>query len=86
MQFAYQFPERIERLALVNAGGLGSDVSPFLRAATLPGRGAGAAAARRLVGAQARTRRSTSVIGAYLPAGPHESLVGFGSLGDPATR
>jgi pimeloyl-ACP methyl ester carboxylesterase len=37
MQFAYQFPERIERLVLVNSGGLGRDVHPMLRAATLPG-------------------------------------------------
>jgi pimeloyl-ACP methyl ester carboxylesterase len=37
MQFAYQFPERCERLVLVSSGGLGQDVSPLLRAATLPG-------------------------------------------------
>jgi pimeloyl-ACP methyl ester carboxylesterase len=37
MQFAYQFPERIERLVLVNSGGLGRDVHPLLRASTLPG-------------------------------------------------
>jgi pimeloyl-ACP methyl ester carboxylesterase len=37
MQFAYQFPERTERLVLVSSGGLGSEVSPLLRAATLPG-------------------------------------------------
>jgi pimeloyl-ACP methyl ester carboxylesterase len=37
MQFAYQFPERIERLALVNSGGLGREVHPLLRASTLPG-------------------------------------------------
>ena len=37
MQFSYQFPERCERLALVDSGGLGRDVSPLLRAATLPG-------------------------------------------------
>ncbi len=37
MQFAYQFPERCERLVLVASGGLGADVSPLLRAATLPG-------------------------------------------------
>jgi pimeloyl-ACP methyl ester carboxylesterase len=37
MQFAYQFPERCERLVLVSSGGLGQDVSPILRAATLPG-------------------------------------------------
>ncbi|MEA2444146.1 MAG: hypothetical protein QOJ12_1438, partial [Thermoleophilales bacterium] len=37
MQFAYQFPERIERLVLVASGGLGREVSIALRAATLPG-------------------------------------------------
>lgn len=37
MQFAYQFPERCERLVLVASGGLGDEVHPLLRAATLPG-------------------------------------------------
>jgi pimeloyl-ACP methyl ester carboxylesterase len=37
MQFAYQFPERIERLVLVGSGGLGREVHLILRAATLPG-------------------------------------------------
>jgi pimeloyl-ACP methyl ester carboxylesterase len=37
LQFAYQFPERIERLVLVGSGGLGPDLSPSLRMATLPG-------------------------------------------------
>jgi pimeloyl-ACP methyl ester carboxylesterase len=37
MQFAYQFPERVERLVLVSSGGLGDEVSPLLRSATLPG-------------------------------------------------
>jgi pimeloyl-ACP methyl ester carboxylesterase len=37
LQFAYQFPELCERMALVGAGGLGREVSPWLRAATLPG-------------------------------------------------
>jgi len=37
MQFTYQFPEMVERLALVSSGGLGPDVSPILRAAALPG-------------------------------------------------
>jgi pimeloyl-ACP methyl ester carboxylesterase len=37
MQFAYQFPERCQRLVLVSSGGLGQDVHPVLRAATLPG-------------------------------------------------
>ena len=36
MQFAYQFPERCERLVLVDAGGLGREVSWMLRFLTLP--------------------------------------------------
>jgi len=37
MQFAYQFPERVERLVLISSGGLGREVHPILRASTLPG-------------------------------------------------
>jgi pimeloyl-ACP methyl ester carboxylesterase len=37
MQLAYQFPERCERLVLVNSGGLGREVNLILRALTLPG-------------------------------------------------
>ncbi len=37
MQFAYQFPERCDRLALVSSGGLGREVSWLLRVLSLPG-------------------------------------------------
>jgi len=37
MQLAYQYPERCERLVLVNAGGLGTEVNRLLRLLTLPG-------------------------------------------------
>jgi pimeloyl-ACP methyl ester carboxylesterase len=37
MQFAYQFPERTERLILVGTGGLGPEVTPVIRALTTPG-------------------------------------------------
>ena len=37
MQLAYQFPERVERLVLVDSGGLGREVNLILRSATLPG-------------------------------------------------
>lgn len=37
MQFFWQFPERVERLALISSGGLGPEVSPMLRGAALPG-------------------------------------------------
>lgn len=37
MQFAYQFPDRCERLVLVGSGGIGPEVHPVLRLATAPG-------------------------------------------------
>lgn len=37
LQFCYLFPGRVRRLVLVSSGGLGRDVSPLLRSATLPG-------------------------------------------------
>ncbi len=39
MQFAYQYPERCDRLVLVASGGLGRSVNGLLRAAALPGAG-----------------------------------------------
>ena len=39
MQFAYQYPERTERLVLLAPGGMGPEVSVLLRALTLPGAG-----------------------------------------------
>jgi pimeloyl-ACP methyl ester carboxylesterase len=85
MQFAYQFPERVERLALISSGGLGREVSVFLRAATLPG---SEVVLPLLAGSWVRAagRRLDRAVGGFLPAGLHEALVGFGSLGDAATR
>jgi pimeloyl-ACP methyl ester carboxylesterase len=37
LQFAYQFPERCQRVVLVGSGGLGPELSAGLRLATLPG-------------------------------------------------
>lgn len=37
MQFAYQFPDRCERLVLVNSGGLGREVTFYLRLLSVPG-------------------------------------------------
>ncbi|WP_421120290.1 alpha/beta fold hydrolase [Aquihabitans daechungensis] len=87
MQFAYQHPERCERLVLVNSGGLGPDVSWILRALTLPGveyvmpvlfpsfiRDAGDAVRRKL--------------GSFGLRAPHveEEWRGYASLTDPETR
>jgi pimeloyl-ACP methyl ester carboxylesterase len=37
MQFAYQYPERVDRVILVASGGLGASLSPLLRVLSLPG-------------------------------------------------
>ena len=88
MQFAYQFPERVERLVLVSSGGLGAEVHLLLRAATLPGaeyvlpllcaeplRNAGASVARLLGRAGLR------------PGSDLEEMArGFASLGDMEAR
>jgi pimeloyl-ACP methyl ester carboxylesterase len=39
LQFAYQYPERVERLCLVAPGGVGTEVTVLLRALSLPGSG-----------------------------------------------
>ena len=88
MQFAYQFPERVERLALICSGGLGREVSVFLRAATLPG---AELVLPLLTGSW--VRRGAAQVGGLLgraritlPAGLEECLVGFGSLADRESR
>jgi len=74
MQFFYQFPQRTERLVLVSSGGLGREVSPLLRSATLPGAAALlslAAHPRLLSGLRRggdRLRESGSRQGVYLQA------------------
>ncbi len=74
MQFFYQFPQRVERLALVSSGGLGRDVGPMLRTAALPGMSKVLAATihPRLLGALyeggARMRARGMGGGAYLQA------------------
>jgi pimeloyl-ACP methyl ester carboxylesterase len=88
MQFAYQFPERVERLALVSSGGLGREVSVVLRAATLPGAELALPVLTsswvRRAGTQAQKLLGRT--GRDLPAGVRECLVGFASLADPGTR
>jgi len=39
LQFAHQFPQHVDRLVLISSGGLGPELSPLLRAVTLPGAG-----------------------------------------------
>jgi len=65
MQFAYQFPDRTDRLALIGSGGLGPQLSPMLRAATLPGANAVIAVLARFP--QAFTRRFLGYLTRIVP-------------------
>jgi pimeloyl-ACP methyl ester carboxylesterase len=74
MQFFYQFPQRVERLALISSGGLGHEVSPLLRSAALPGTSAllSMTINPRLLGGMwatgQRLRDRSIVLGVYLQA------------------
>lgn len=87
LQFAYQFPERCERLVLVSSGGLGREVHPILRASALPGARFVlpwlAAGAARGIGALVR---ATGKIGLRESADLGETWRSFVSLGQPEAR
>jgi pimeloyl-ACP methyl ester carboxylesterase len=74
MQFFYQFPQYVERLVLISSGGLGREVSPLLRSATLPGvpgllaLGSHPRVSHALWGAGERLRDSGVDLGVYLQA------------------
>jgi pimeloyl-ACP methyl ester carboxylesterase len=88
MTFAYQFPERTERLVLVASGGLGKEVSLAIRAASLPG----SELVLPLLASTPIIQAGGAVAGALgrlgLRAGPdvEEIARGFASLGDMRTR
>ncbi len=87
MQFAYQFPERIERLILVSSGGLGQDVNLLLRAACLPGADLFlATVAGPLAAAGSGVSRVLGRLGWRAAPDLQEVAGGFGSLADTATR
>jgi len=88
MQLAYQFPELIDRLVLVSSGGLGREVSLFLRAVTLPG----AELVLPLIASQAVLQAGEAVARAFgrlgLQAGSDlgEMARGIASLNDVGAR
>ena len=87
MQFAYQFPEITERLVLVSSGGLGPEVSSFLRAAALPGANPFiAATAARASTVGAALARGMAVIGLRPNTDVAEVARGYASLADPDRR
>jgi pimeloyl-ACP methyl ester carboxylesterase len=87
MQFAYQFPEMIERLVLVSSGGLGREVSPIIRAAALPGAelfiSATAGVGQRVGSALGR---GLGAVGLRPNADVAEVARGYASLADPTRR
>jgi pimeloyl-ACP methyl ester carboxylesterase len=68
MVYFWQFPQRVERLALVSSGGLGDEVSPLLRSAALPGASAliSLATHRRVTGALDRAGIALRERGSWL--------------------
>jgi pimeloyl-ACP methyl ester carboxylesterase len=88
LQFAYQYPERVERLILVASGGLGAEVHPILRAAALPGASAAIAlSVRRVMRVPAlTTAKVISRVGLLDPADVEEIGHVWEALGDRSTR
>lgn len=88
MQFAYQFPERCDRLVLVSSGGLGREVSMLLRTLSAPG-----AEYALALGCSQRIRKAGIAVGGWLskvgirptPA-LGEIWRSYSSLSDPDTR
>ena len=88
MQMAYQFPERCERLILVDSGGLGREVSLLLRAATLPGAEyvLPILTNGRLLDAGRIVGRAMGAVGLGPGTDLRESARGHASLADRVTR
>ena len=88
MQFSYEYPVFSERLVLVSSGGLGREVHPLLRAATLPGSEfvLPLIASARIHEAGAAVGRALATLG--LRAGPDlaEMARGYASLADADAR
>jgi pimeloyl-ACP methyl ester carboxylesterase len=88
MQFSYEYPPFAERLVLVSSGGLGREVHPLLRAATLPGSEFVLPwfAHERLHGAASFLSRALAWIGLRANPDLAEMIGGYGSLADAGAR
>lgn len=88
MQLSYQFPDLAERLVLVGSGGLGREVSPLLRAASLPGSELvlGLLTARRLLGLGVGASRLLGRMGLSVGTDVREVAQGHASLADAQAR
>jgi pimeloyl-ACP methyl ester carboxylesterase len=88
MQAAYQFPGLVDRLVLVSSGGLGREVSIFLRAATLPGAELvlPLIASRPVLASGEAVARAVGRLGLRLGSDLGEIASGIASLADLETR
>ncbi|MET0449032.1 MAG: alpha/beta fold hydrolase [Aeromicrobium sp.] len=88
MQFAYQFPDRTERVVLVSTGGLGKEVTPLIRFLTVPGSGLalGVATARPWRPLVSGTLRSLSRLPISATRDLDEVARIYEALGDRAQR
>jgi len=88
MQLAYQYPERCGRLVLMSSGGIGQEVHPLLRAASLPGSEIvlPLITHARLLKAGAALGRALGVIGLQAGADIAEGARGYASLNDREAR
>jgi pimeloyl-ACP methyl ester carboxylesterase len=88
LEFAYLFPDRVDRLVLVATGGLGREVNPLLRAATLPTAGLvlPVIASRWVRDRVSAAGRTLGGLGVGAKSDIAEIWQGFTSLGDADTR
>jgi pimeloyl-ACP methyl ester carboxylesterase len=88
MQFSYEYPPFAERLVLVSSGGLGPEVHPILRAATLPGSELvlPVIAHERLHGVAGAIGGGLGRLGLRLGGDLAEMARGYGSLADAGAR
>jgi pimeloyl-ACP methyl ester carboxylesterase len=88
LQFAYEYPVFVERLVVVSSGGLGREVHPLLRAATLPGAELvlPLIAHERVLSAGVFVGRLLKRIGLEAAPDLAEMARGYASLGDGGAR
>ena len=89
MQMLYLFPEMVDGICLIASGGLGQEVNPVLRAASMPGSGiaipfAASSAVRGIVGGVLGALQGLRVF--TMGAGDRRAWRNFASMSDPSTR
>lgn len=88
LQFAYLFPDRVQRLVLVSSGGLGRELSLLLRVATFPGVEwvLPVLASRWVRDRGEALGRGLARVGMRAGSDATQAWRGFVSLGDPESR